>query len=282
MRSPDRRRCRLRALMMTSIGALSALAVLPSLLAVPAFAGGGSRPLVTHVTTLKEGHEGPSEGTTEGGTEVLISGSNLLRGASSCLFSDGLPGSPGASLPGCSTVIARFGSEPGLVAFASAHSVDVVSPHHKAGVVDVTVTTPGGTSATGAHDRYRYVGAPPQLGSGAPPVVSGVSPSHGPIGGFTTVTITGERLLPAGSGACVECSSASASFGKSAVPVLEGTQTELVLVSPPHVAGTVDVLVSVAGRQSATSRADRFTYNGSQHGHRRPHHQRRRRGHHRK
>ncbi len=62
----------------------------------------------------------------------------------------------------------------------------------------------------------------------------------------------------------------SASFGKSAVPVLEGTPTELVVVSPPHDAGTVDVLVTAAGKQSATNGADRFTYNGAA-AHRRHH-----------
>ncbi len=278
MRSPDRRRCELRRLATSVLGATTTLVLASSLLAVPAFAAGGARPVVSHVATLKEGHEGPAEGSTEGGTEVVISGGNLLQGASSCLFSDGLGGSPVASLPGCSTVIVRFGSEPGLVAFASAHSVDVVSPAHKAGVVDVSVTTPGGASTTSSHDRYKYVGAPPQLGVGTPPVVHGISPNHGPIAGFTTVTITGEHLLPPGSGACVECSLVSASFGKSAVPVLEGTPTELVVVSPPHQATTVDVVVSTAGKQSATNGADRFTYNGAQHRHHRHH----RRRHHRK
>lgn len=278
MRSPDGRGRELRRLATSVLGAVTALVLAPSLLAVPAFAAGGARPVVTHVATLKEGHEGPAEGSTEGGTEVVISGSNLLQGASSCLFSDGFASSPIASLPGCSTVIVSFGSEPGLVAFASVHSVDVVSPAHKAGVVDVSVTTPGGASTTSSRDRYRYVGAPPPLGTGTPPVVSGVSPSHGPIGGFTTVTITGEHLLPAGSGACLECSLVSASFGKSAVPVLEGTPTELVVVSAPHRTGTVDVVVSTAGKQSATNGADRFTYNGARH----RHHRHRRHRHHRK
>lgn len=282
MRSPDRCGYELRPVATSVLGAVAALAFAPSLLAVPAFAAGGARPVVTHVATLKEGHEGSAEGGTEGGTEVVISGSNLLQGASSCLFSAALGGSPGASLPGCSTVIVRFGSEPGLVAFASTHSVDVVSPAHKPGVVDVSVTTPSGTSATSSHDRYKYVGAPPQVGAGTPPVVTGVAPNHGPIGGFTIVTISGEHLLPAGRGACVECSLMSASFGKSAVPVLEGTPTELVVVSPPHDAGTVDVLVTAAGKQSATNGADRFTYNGPPHRHHRRHRERRRHRHHRK
>ena len=48
--------------------------------------------------------------------------------------------------------------------------------------MDVTVTTPGGKSATSPADRFTYIVAP---------AVTGVSPTSGPLAGGTLVTITG-------------------------------------------------------------------------------------------
>ena len=50
------------------------------------------------------------------------------------------------------------------------------------GTVDVTVTTPSGTSATSSADQFTYLAAP---------TVTGISPTAGPLGGGTVVTITG-------------------------------------------------------------------------------------------
>ena len=50
------------------------------------------------------------------------------------------------------------------------------------GTVDVTVTAPGGTSATSPADQFTYV---------AGPTVTGLSPTFGPSVGGTLVTITG-------------------------------------------------------------------------------------------
>ena len=52
----------------------------------------------------------------------------------------------------------------------------------------VTVSTPGGTSATSAADEYTYIPAP---------TVTEVSPTSGRAGGGTTVTITGTNLTGA-------------------------------------------------------------------------------------
>ena len=52
------------------------------------------------------------------------------------------------------------------------------------GTVDVTVTTPDGTSATSPADQFTYVVA-------AAPTVTGLSPTTGPAAGGTLVTITG-------------------------------------------------------------------------------------------
>ena len=49
-------------------------------------------------------------------------------------------------------------------------------PGRPTGTVDVTVTTPGGTSATSAADQFTYVAAP---------TVTAVSPTSGPATGGT-------------------------------------------------------------------------------------------------
>src|SRR5262249_9140323 len=59
----------------------------------------------------------------------------------------------------------------------------VPAPAGAAGTVDVTVTTPGGTSAASAADKFTYV-VPPA------PTVTGVSPTAGPNGTFVTITGT--------------------------------------------------------------------------------------------
>ena len=56
------------------------------------------------------------------------------------------------------------------------------------GVVDVTVTTPGGKSATSAADQFTYIAAP---------AVTGLSPTSGPAAGGTLVTITGTSFTGA-------------------------------------------------------------------------------------
>ena len=63
----------------------------------------------------------------------------------------------------------------------SATSITAVSPAG-AGTVDVTVTTPGGTSATSASDQFSYTPAP---------TVGSISPSSGSAIGSTSVAVTG-------------------------------------------------------------------------------------------
>jgi hypothetical protein len=64
----------------------------------------------------------------------------------------------------------------------SATQLKAVAPAHAAGTVDVTVTTPGGTSAIVAADHYTY---------NATPTVGSLIPAAGPIAGGNSVTING-------------------------------------------------------------------------------------------
>jgi hypothetical protein len=79
----------------------------------------------------------PTSGTALGGTSVAITGTNLI---------------------GATAV--RFGGANALsFAVNSATSITATSPAGSPGVVDVTVTTAGGTSATGASDQFSYTPA---------------------------------------------------------------------------------------------------------------------------
>ncbi len=77
----------------------------------------------------------PTSGPTTGGTSVTITGTNFVTGA---------------------TVM--FGSVTATaVTVGSATSITATSPAEAAGPVNVTVTTPGGTSATSSADQFTYV-----------------------------------------------------------------------------------------------------------------------------
>ena len=86
----------------------------------------------------------------------------------------------GTGFSGASAV--SFGSAP-----ASAYTVNSSTqsaPPRRPGrrTVDITVTTPSGTSATSGADQFVYEAAPS---------VSALSPVAGPLSGGTTVVITG-------------------------------------------------------------------------------------------
>ncbi len=102
----------------------------------------------------------------------------------------------------------------------------------------VSVTTPGGTATRTAFTYY------------AAPTVSGISPSSGPAGGGTVVTITGTNLSRA----------TGVKFGTKAGTSLTANSATSLKITSPAGTGTVDVTVTTAGGTSATSTADKFTY----------------------
>ena len=161
----------------------------------------------------------PRSGSTAGGTAVTISGTGFV---------------PGATV--------KFGTAAASsVTFVSATELNATAPAHAAGTVDVTVSTPGGTSATSRLDQYAY---------GAPSV-SAVNPTVGPTAGGNTVTITGTNFV---AGATVD-------FGANAGTSVDvESSTKLTAVAPAGSYGTVDVTVGTAGGTSATSSADHYGY----------------------
>jgi hypothetical protein len=108
--------------------------------------------------------------------------------------------------------------------------------------VDVTVTTPAGTSATSSADQYTYGG----------PTVTGLSPDAGPTAGGNTVTITGTGFS----------SDSTVEFGSSAASDVNViSSTTIAATAPAQSAGpSVDVTVSTPAGTSATSSADQYTY----------------------
>ena len=162
----------------------------------------------------------PSAAPTAGGNSVTITGTNFT---------------------GATAV--KFGTTNATFTIVSATQITATAPAESAGTVDITITTPGGTSATSASDQYTYAGTP---------TVSGLAPNAGPLGGGTTVTITGANLSLA----------SAVKFGAtSAIGVTVVSATKITATAPAAaLAGAVDVTVTTPGGTSATTAADQYTY----------------------
>ncbi len=85
------------------------------------------------------------------------------------------------------------------------------------------------------------------------PVVTYVSPNHGPAAGGDSITITGSGFLGAD----------KVFFGPTEVAVLPTSDTEITVNAPLSVPGTVHITVQADSGTSATTPADRYTYQGS-------------------
>jgi hypothetical protein len=132
---------------------------------------------------------------------------------------------------------------PTPLTFVSPTLIQVDSPPG-VGVVDVTVTTPVGTSTRSPADLFTYEAAP---------TVTGLSPGVGSLAGGTLVTITGTGFVGA----------KTVDFGPNnpATDVTDVNATTITAYSPAGAGtGAVDVTVTAAGGTSSTSPADQFAY----------------------
>jgi len=159
----------------------------------------------------------PNIGPSAGGTPVTIIGT-------------GFTGATSVSFGGTATT-------PTVV---SDTQITVSTPSHTTGTFPVVITTPAGSSTSSAFN-FTFTGAP---------VVTAISPTFGPVGGGTLVTVTGTGFT----------GSTSVNFGGTTVVPTVVSDTTLTVVSPVHAAGTVDILVTNALGTSAASTADQFTY----------------------
>ncbi len=165
----------------------------------------------------------PATGSTAGGDTVTITGSNFTN-----------------------ALAVYFGGFPAPdFAIVSDSSITATSPVQAAGTFDITVVNPSGTSATSAADQFTYTAA-----SGIA-AVAGVSPSSGPIGGGTAVTITGTGFT----------SATAVYFGDLLATLFTvASDTSVTVQAPPQAAGIVDIQVATPAGISATSVSDEFTY----------------------
>ncbi|WP_354090132.1 IPT/TIG domain-containing protein [Brevundimonas faecalis] len=183
--------------------------------------GGSASNSFTYVSAPTVTSISPTAGPTGGGTTVIITGTGFSTA-----------GSTGA---------VKFGAANATYAINSNTQITATSPANSAGTYDITVTTPGGTSAVSAADQFTYVPAP---------TVTSISSTSGPSSGGTTVTITGTNF----SGATAVAFGGVAATGYT---VLSGTS---IAATAPAGTGTVDIRVTTTGGTSATSAADQYTY----------------------
>jgi hypothetical protein len=161
----------------------------------------------------------PKTGPASGGTTVTISGTGLT-GATAVKF--------GTVKASSFTV-------------NSATSITAKAPASTPGTVDVTVTTPVGTSAITLKDHYKFT-----------PTVTSVSPSSGPSAGGTTVAVKGSGFVQGAT---------TIKFGTTASKsVICSSSTECTALSPKHEPALVDVVASVNNALSPKTSADKFTF----------------------
>ncbi|MFG2491173.1 IPT/TIG domain-containing protein [Streptomyces caniferus] len=155
----------------------------------------------------------PSSGPTAGGNVVTLNGTNLT-GATSV----------------------KFGSNSAVILTNTTTQITAIAPTAPPSTVNVTVTTPGGTSNP---LPYTYTATPA-------PTLTTVSPTSGPTTGGNIVTLNGTNLT----------SATSVKFGSNSAVILTNTTTQITAIAPAGI-GTVNVTVSTAG---GTSNALPYTY----------------------
>jgi hypothetical protein len=177
----------------------------------------GSAPAAPSVSSL-----GTTSGGSGGGTVVIVSGSGFTNASA-----------------------VSFGSYPAASFFVNSDSqLTAVAPPQAAATIDVTVTTPSGTSGTSSSDHFTYSAA-------TAPSVSSVSPNSGSTAGGQYVTISGSHFT--GASAVSFGSTAAASF----TVVADGT---LFATAPAESAATIDVTVTTPSGTSSTGSSDHFTF----------------------
>lgn len=165
----------------------------------------------------------PNQGPTTGGTTVTITGTGFT-GATGVTF-DGQPGT-------------------GLVVNPSGTSLTVTTPPGSVGPADVVVEVPGQNATDPG--GFTYVAAAPTIGS--------LDPGQGPVGGGTTVTITGSGFVPG---------QTTVSICDRQIPAgnvtVDPSGLSLTFVTPPCQAGSATVTVTTP---AGTSNGLTFRYVG--------------------
>ncbi len=162
----------------------------------------------------------PDSGAPSGNTSVTITGTDLGNASA-----------------------VDFGSNnPGTITADSATSITATSPAGT-GTVDITVTTPDGTSAANPGDEFTYSNVAP------PPGLTSISPSTGPVIGGNSVTVTGTNL---GGATAVD-------FGQTP-GIITADSSSSVTATAPSGTGTVDITVTTPGGTTTPAPADQYAF----------------------
>lgn len=125
-----------------------------------------------------------------------------------------------------------------IISYSYIGTIDVLTPPHDAGIVDVTVTMSDGVGTM--TDAYTYV---------ALPIVTSVTPDAGPTAGQQTVIIAGSGLATA----------TRVTFGSiSPAPIYAKSDTSLTVSTPGNPAGLVGVMIETP--YDTRSYPDIYTY----------------------
>jgi hypothetical protein len=150
----------------------------------------------------------------------------------------------GSGFSGATSV--SFGGSLATPTVVNDSQITVTAPAHSAGTVDITVTTPFGTSAIVVADQFTYTS-----GSSSSVVVTYVTPASGIAG--TSVTVYGTGFTGA----------TYVSFGGATATPTVINDSQITVIAPAHAAGTVDITVTTPFGTSAIVVADQFTYTAS-------------------
>ena len=165
----------------------------------------------------------PNFGPQAGGTTVLISGSGFFVGSQQ-------------------PTSVKFGGNAAQFTMISDTLIQAVAPPGT-GVQQVTIVHPvSGTSDFRSEANYTYT---------VGPAITSLSPSHGPSGGGTVVTITGTGFA----------ASAIVKFGDIQAFTNQITETSIVAVAPAGT-GIVNVSVTVNTNVTAAGPQTQFQYDG--------------------
>lgn len=180
--------------------------------------GGTGTNLFTYIASPTVTSVGPNSGPAAGGTSITITGTDFT---------------------GATAV--TIGGSAAAFSVVNATTITATTPAHAAGVVNISVTTAGGTG-TGTN-LFTYT-APPTA-----PTVTAVSPNSGSTAGGTSVTVTGTNFTGA----------TTVTFGGTVATVFTVVNaTTITATTPAHAAAAVDVVVTTpSGTGTGTSL---FTY----------------------
>lgn len=154
----------------------------------------------------------PSSGAVAGGNTVVITGTNLS----------------GASV--------TIGGARATVLANSSTVIGAVTPAGTAGARNLVVTTSGGSATLVG--GFTYVAAP---------TITSVTPASGPLGGNTSITITGTNLA-----------GATFTVGGAAATSIVASATSVTGKTPAGTVGTKNIVLTTVG--GSTTKTSAFTY----------------------